>query len=167
VQVVNSVSVSTISLSVDGQTVAQMAPPFNFPLDTRTMTNGAHTLLAAAQDAAGAAYSAAPVTMNVANPTVTPPVDTTPPIVTISNPRDGSRIKGPVGISVSATDNYGVAGVTLSLYIDGETKSITNVGLIKYTWNPRKVNPGTHTISARARDAAGNTASTSISVTTN
>ena len=167
VQVVNSVSVSTISLSVDGQTVAQMAPPFNFPLDTRTMTNGAHTLLAAAQDAAGAAYSATPVTMNVANPTVTPPVDTTPPIVTISNPRDGSRIKGPVGISVSATDNYGVAGVTLSLYIDGETKSITNVGLIKYTWNPRKVNPGTHTISARARDAAGNTASTSISVTTN
>ena len=53
-----------------------------------------------------------------------------------------------------------------SLYINGTLVSSATGGSLSYGWNTRKLKPGTHTVRATATDAAGNTSSSSVSVTT-
>jgi hypothetical protein len=68
-----------------------------------------------------------------------------------------------VTVSAKATDNVGVTSVTL--YIDNSAVATTNLGSISYKWNIKKVS-GSHTIYAKASDAAGNVGtSTTITVT--
>ena len=68
-------------------------------------------------------------------------------------------------VSVSATDNSGAAGISQTLYIDGTLKASGTGGSLAYRWNTRKVAAGTHTLQAVAKDAAGNTSTTSVQVT--
>jgi hypothetical protein len=89
--------------------------------------------------------------------------DTTPPTVSILNPAAGARVNGTVGINVKASDNVGVS--SLKLYIDGKLVGSGNTSSLSYSWNTRSIRNGTHTISSQATDAAGNSASRSISVT--
>jgi hypothetical protein len=91
--------------------------------------------------------------------------DTTAPAVTISNPADGARVSGTVGIRVSATDNSGSAGITQTLLINGKTITTVKGGSISFNWNTRRLTPGSYTIQAIARDAAGNSSSRSVTVT--
>lgn len=63
---------------------------------------------------------------------------------------------------VSASDNVGVTSTNLS--IDGALKATGNSSL-SYTWNSRKGAKGLDTVSAVARDAAGNTKSHAVQVT--
>ncbi|MBL1266151.1 Ig-like domain-containing protein, partial [Methylomicrobium sp. RS1] len=88
--------------------------------------------------------------------------DTTPPTVSILNPTSGAKVSGTVGISAKASDNVSIS--SLKLYIDGKLVSSGNTSSLSYSWNSRKASSGTHTISSTAADAAGNLASTSISV---
>jgi hypothetical protein len=94
---------------------------------------------------------------------VTP--DVTPPVVSVSSPVGGSTVSGVVGLSASASDDVGVIGVQFRL--DG-----VNVGAEVVTapwslsWDSRSVADGSHVVTAVARDAAGNSASSqSVSVT--
>ena len=91
--------------------------------------------------------------------------DTTPPTVSVTAPSTGSKISGSVTITANATDNVGVAGVQFK--VDG-----VNVGNEVTTssrsmaWNTMSSTDGTHTVTAVARDAAGNTqTSASVAVT--
>ena len=93
-----------------------------------------------------------------------PPPDTTPPTVSLTAPSAGSTVSGSsVTVSTNASDNIGVSGVQFLL--DG-----TNLGAedttspYSVTWNTTTATNGSHTLTARARDAAGNT-TTSSSVT--
>ena len=70
-----------------------------------------------------------------------------------------------VTISTSAADNSGATGITQLLYVDGTLVANGNGAGMSYKWNTRKAKVGLHTISAKARDAAGNTASTQVQVT--
>ena len=95
--------------------------------------------------------------------TVTPPpADTAPPVVSLSVPV--SPLSGAVSISATATDNVAVAGVQFKL--DG-----ANLGPEDTTapyaasWNTATATNAGHTVSAVARDAAGNTATASSVVT--
>ncbi|MGZ4959600.1 MAG: Ig-like domain-containing protein, partial [Methylomonas sp.] len=65
-------------------------------------------------------------------------------------------------INISATDNVGVQ--SLNLYIDGKLVSSSNSSALSYSWNTKKAKAGSHTLNAQAKDAAGNTGSTSITV---
>jgi len=67
-----------------------------------------------------------------------------------------------VTIAAKATDNVGVT--SLSVSVDGTVVSTTNLGSISYKWNTKKVAPGSHTITATAKDAAGNTGMSSVTV---
>jgi hypothetical protein len=99
------------------------------------------------------------------NPPPTPP-DTTAPSISLTEPANNANASGIISISASATDNVGVAGVQFKL--DG-----VNLGA-EVTTSPYTILldtgtliNGSHTLSAEARDAAGNrTASTSISIST-
>ncbi|HKS90763.1 MAG TPA: Ig-like domain-containing protein [Tepidiformaceae bacterium] len=88
--------------------------------------------------------------------------DTTPPVVTITSPANGATVASKVTIKASATDNVGVVSLTVS--IDGAVVATTNTGSLSFNWNTRKAANGSHTIAATAKDAAGNQATTSITV---
>ncbi|MGZ5000794.1 MAG: M12 family metallo-peptidase, partial [Methylomonas sp.] len=90
-------------------------------------------------------------------------VDTTAPAVAISNPVSNAKVATPnQSINISATDNVGVQ--SLNLYIDGKLVSSSNSSALSYSWNTKKASAGSHTLNAQAKDAAGNTGSTSITV---
>jgi hypothetical protein len=113
-----------------------------------------------AYDAAGNVGTSSAVSVNVSNAAPLP--DTQPPVVTIASPANGATVSGNVAVSASATDNVAVSQV--SIYIDGALESTSAGSKDSYNWNTRKVNSGNHTIKATAWDAAGNSASTSITV---
>ena len=88
-------------------------------------------------------------------------IDTVPPSVAITAPAAGA-ISGTTTIAANATDDTGVAGVQFR--IDGASLG-AEVTAAPYSiaWNTSGVADGPHTLTAVARDAAGNTA-TSASV---
>jgi thermitase len=69
-----------------------------------------------------------------------------------------------VTVSTSADDDSGAAGIRQFLYVDGVLVAQGTGSSMAYSWNSRKAAKGTHTIQATAKDAAGNTSTTSVSV---
>jgi thermitase len=108
------------------------------------------------------------VEVNVSNPitTLTTTSDTTLPQVSIINPVPGS-VADNVTITVNASDDSGASGIALAIYIDGSLKETGNGSTLSTRWNtrPKSIKAGAHTIKAVARDAAGNTAFTTVEVT--
>jgi hypothetical protein len=157
----DNVGVSQVELWKDGALFATDASsPYAFLWGTTTDPNGSHTLETHASDAAGNVGVSSAVTVYVNNIP-----DTIVPIVTIMQPANNSTLpsKGTVTISASASDNVGVT--QLNLFFDGTIrKSCLGTAICTYKLNTNKVKPGTHTISARASDAAGNAATASITV---
>lgn len=101
--------------------------------------------------------------------TATPsPSDTTPPLVNITSPANGSVVptKGSLSVRTTASDASGIA--TIIIAIDGKT-SKTCAGTTSCQTNiaVNKLSSGSHTITATAIDnsAKKNTSSTSIQVT--
>jgi hypothetical protein len=96
-------------------------------------------------------------------PVVPPPpvADTTPPTVSITAPLAGATIVGTNPLTASASDNVGVVG--LQFLIDGVNFSaeITAPPYATF-WNSTIVADGAHTVSATARDAAGNRATSAL-----
>ena len=91
--------------------------------------------------------------------------DTIPPKVSISTPLNGAMIKRGTKVTITATasDNVGVTKV--SFYVSNSLLSTDTMYPYSSTWNvPNKRNV-TYTLSAKAYDAAGNTAVSSIIVT--
>ncbi|MFH0929640.1 MAG: Ig-like domain-containing protein [Candidatus Moraniibacteriota bacterium] len=89
--------------------------------------------------------------------------DTIAPIANILNPADGATVSGIVSVKATATDNVDV--VLFELSIDGKKVASATTGTLSYNWNTKKASRGTHTIVAKAYDAAGNVGTTSITVT--
>ena len=91
--------------------------------------------------------------------------DTTAPTASIDSPLDGAVVTGSVVVSASATDKVGVARV--EFYLDGVFQSTDTTSPYQWAWNTAAVNDGSHTLQARAYDAAGNagaSATTSVTV---
>ncbi len=99
-----------------------------------------------------------PVTTTEPEPTPTPePEDTTDPTVSLTAPSDGATVSGTVSVSADASDDVGVAGVQFKL--DGsDLGSEDTTDPYGISWDTTTVTDGPHTITAVARDAAGNTA---------
>lgn len=90
-------------------------------------------------------------------------VDASAPTVSVTAPTASATISGTISVSASASDDIGVVGVQFKL--DGTNLGIEDT-LAPYTltWNSGVVGNGTHTLTAVARDEAGNT-TTSAGVT--
>lgn len=156
----DNIGVTRVELYAGGVLVASdTASPYSFSWDSRSRADGATSLVVKAYDAAGNVGSKT-LSVTVANSVTA--ADTTAPVVTIGNPKAGTTVKGNVGVTVSASDNVGVTST--SLYIDGSLKATGNSSL-SYSWNTRKGSKGLHTVSAVARDAAGNTKTQAVQVT--
>jgi YD repeat-containing protein len=101
-------------------------------------------------------------------PTQPPPtgsVDTTPPTVSVTAPAGGATVSGTsTQITATASDNVGVAGVQFQ--IDGANLGSEDVSApYSTTWNTTTTSNGSHTVTAVARDAAGNRQTASVTVT--
>src|SRR5438876_6262121 len=91
--------------------------------------------------------------------------DVTPPTVSITAPAAGATVLGTMTVSASANDNVGIVGVQFKL--DGINLGAEDTtDAYSISWNSALAANGTHTLTAVARDAAGNTAaSAAVSVT--
>ena len=158
----DNVGVTKVVLKANGIDVAtDTVGPFQFSWDTSKVANGMSSLVAVAYDAAGNSKASTTVSVNVANNVV---ADTTPPVVTIVNPSNGSRVSGMVAVGVSASDTAGSSTLQQTLYIDGKLVASGTGASLSYSWNTRKASAGTHTLQAVAQDAAGNKTTASIQV---
>ncbi|MDO8231711.1 MAG: Ig-like domain-containing protein, partial [bacterium] len=91
--------------------------------------------------------------------------DITPPSVSLSAPITGTTVLGSVTVSASASDNIGVAGVQFKL--DGSNLGAEDTTApYSITWDTAATTNAAHTLTATARDAAGNTTTaTGVTVT--
>ena len=153
----DNVGVSKVEFYVDGALKATAASsPYSYSWDTTGAANGSHTVTAKAYDAAGNNASAS-ATVTVSN------ADTTPPTVSVSTPANGSTVSGTVSVQATASDNVGVS--TVEFLVDGALRSSDASSPYSYSWDTTGASNGSHTVAARARDAAGNTATSSVTVT--
>lgn len=91
--------------------------------------------------------------------------DTSAPSVTLTAPVPGTTVRDIVTLTADATDDVGVAGVQFKVDVaDLGPEDITNTYSV--TWDTTRVPNGSYTLTAVARDAAGNT-STAPPVTVN
>ena len=82
--------------------------------------------------------------------------DTQPPSISISSPSAGSTVKDLITATTSASDNVGVLGV--QFYVDGVASGAEDLAApFNFMWDTNVISNGTHTLTARARDRAGNT----------
>jgi chitinase len=93
--------------------------------------------------------------------------DTTPPAVSLSSPAGGATLSGTVTVSATASDAGGVASVTF--LVDGAAVGGADTSApYSVSWNTTTVGNGSHSLAARAVDAAGNSAtSAAVSVNVN
>lgn len=92
--------------------------------------------------------------------------DTTAPVVNITAPVQNAVLTGTTNVLVTATDDAQVLGVQLS--VDGTLLgSELTTAPYTYAFNTTTLTNAVHTISAKARDAAGNVTTATTAVTVN
>ena len=153
ITVTTSVSANTISvqLKADGANVgaAVASAPFPLSLDTTTLANGNHSLTAVASDSAGQTTTSAAVSIKVSN------TSGTPPSVSITSPSSGATVSGTIAVTTNVSANT----ISVQLKADG-----ANVGAavtsapFSLSLNTTTLANGSHTLTAVASDAAGQTA---------
>jgi len=94
-----------------------------------------------------------------------PSPDTTPPTVSITSPASGDTVSGTITVTATASDNRGVAGVQFQVDgVNGGGEDTT--APYSNPWDTTGSSNGSHTLTAVARDAAGNrTTSSPVTVT--
>ncbi len=87
--------------------------------------------------------------------------DTTDPTISLAAPAAGATVSGTISVTATASDNVGVVGVQFKR--DGVNLGTEDTTAPYSTsWNTTAVANGSHTLTATARDAAGNTKTASV-----
>jgi hypothetical protein len=160
-------SASTDNVGVAGYRVfrngSQIATPAGTAYaNTNLAASTPYTYAVAAFDAAGN-VSAASASVQATTLAIPPP-DTNAPTVTLTAPTNGATVAGMVTISANTTDNVAVVGVQFKVDSVNQGAEVTALPY-QTVWNSVAVTNGIHTLSATARDAAGNGATASVTVT--
>jgi hypothetical protein len=92
-------------------------------------------------------------------------LDLTPPTVSITSPSNGTSVSGSISVTVTAADNVKVSSVSLN--VDGALIDSLTTTPYNFSWNSSSVANGTHVLAATAKDAAGNSASSGITIAVN
>ena len=128
--------------------------PYTFNWNSTTVTQGAHTLYAIAQDTAG---------LRTTSVTIAITVDNTAPTVAITSPANNAKVQtnSIVNINANASDNFGVVKVD---FFVGTTLTCT-ITSAPYTcvWQVPNQRANFH-LKATAHDVAGKTTTHTISV---
>jgi hypothetical protein len=144
----DNVGVTMVEFYIDGALKASSnVSPFSASFDSTTLSNGSHSLVAKAYDAAGNVGTSAAVAFSVNN---APAADTIAPTVSASE----SGTSGTVTFSANASDNVGVSKV--EFYVDGALKGTDTTSPYSMTYDSKLLTNATHALTAKAYDAAGN-----------
>jgi YVTN family beta-propeller protein/VCBS repeat-containing protein len=132
--------------------------PYSVSALTTAAEDGTYVLTAIARDAAGNLTTSAPVTIIV---------DNTAPTVALTAPADGATVSGTVTLSAIAADNVEVAGV--QFHANGvEVEAEDTADPYSVSWDTTALTNGSYTLTAVARDTAGNTTTSApLTVTVN
>ena len=157
----------TVPLADDGVYPDLAAGDSVFSGSLRNASAGTYTLDVSAQDSLGnsGTIRVSGTFQLESGAPPPPPPDTTSPTVSLTSPSAGATFAGTVTVAASATDNVGVVGVQFRL--DGAILGVEDtVAPYSVSWNTTTASNGLHSVTAVARDAAGNTAtSAAVSVT--
>jgi hypothetical protein len=85
-----------------------------------------------------------------------------PPVVEITGPRDGASFRRILRMSASAKDDRRVARV--DFYVDNRLVDRDTTAPYRETWRVRRLGYGTHTVTAKAYDSAGQADADAVSV---
>ncbi|MEJ7807350.1 MAG: Ig-like domain-containing protein, partial [Telluria sp.] len=143
----DNVGVTMVEFYIDNVLKATSnVAPYSASINSTTLANGSHSLVARAYDAAGNVGLSAPVTFSVNNSTV----DTIAPTVTASE----SGTSGTITLSASASDNVGVSKV--EFYVDSVLKGTDTTSPYSMTLDSLTLSNASHALTAKAFDAASN-----------
>jgi hypothetical protein len=160
----DNIGVTGVQFLLDGTNLGaeDVSAPYSVSWNTTTIADGNHSLTARARDAAGNLKTSTAVVVNVLNN----PPDTQFPTVSITAPAAGN-VSGTINVNANANDNVGVVGVQFLL--NGANLGAEDLTApYSVSWNTTTVGNSNDTLTARARDAAGNTTtSTNVVVTVN
>ena len=161
VLVSTSVSTGTVTVQfkVDGANSgsAVNSAPFELSLDTTKLQDGSHSLTAVASDSSGQTGTSAAVAFTVKN--------TSAPSISIASPAAGATISGSVAVATTVSANT----TKVQFKVDGADEGAVDTGApFTLALNTAILSNGSHTLTAVAGDAAGQTAtSASVKVTVN
>jgi hypothetical protein len=143
----DNVGVSNVEFYVDGVLKASSnVAPYSATLNSATLANGSHSLVAKAYDAAGNVGTSGAFAFSVNNAAS----DTAAPTVSASE----AGASGTITLSATASDNVGVSKV--EFYVDGALKGSDTTAPYSMTLNSTTLANGSHALTAKAYDAAGN-----------
>ena len=148
----DNVGVSSVEFFIDGVSRgSDTTSPYSLGFNSTTLANGTHSLTARAVDAAGNSTTSSAVSFSVSNTTA----DTTPPSVSASV----TGTSGTITLNATASDNVGVSSV--EFFIDGVSRGSDTTSPYSLGFNSTTLANGTHSLTARAVDAAGNSTTSS------
>jgi GH18 family chitinase len=161
----DNVGVTSVQFLLNGTALgaAVTAAPYSRSWNTTTGANGSYEISAIARDGSNNTATSK-VTVTVSNAAPPPPSDLILPVVSVTSPLAGARISGTVNVTATASDNVGVASVQFLLNGTALGAALTAAPYSR-SWNTAAGSNGSYEITAVARDAAGNTASSKVTVT--
>lgn len=152
----DATGVKRVEFYIDGSLRASLTQaPYQFTLDTTTLTDGPHRLRAVAVDVAN----------NQSQILFDFMVDNTAPSLAIRQPSPGAQLSGVAQIGVDSTD-FGSGLSSVELYINGSFRvSFPPPGpSFSYDWDTTTVIGLNHTIRVVSRDVVGNTTERTVEV---
>ncbi|MGZ9042866.1 MAG: Ig-like domain-containing protein [Telluria sp.] len=155
----DNVGVTLVEFYVDNVLKASSnVAPYSAVINSATLSNGSHSLVAKAYDAAGNIGSSTAVNFSVNNVAA----DTIAPTVSASE----SGASGTITLSATASDNVGVSKV--EFFVDSVLKGTDTSSPYSMALNSATLANGSHSLTARAFDAANNnTTSSPVSFSVN
>ena len=146
-------NIDTVTVEVNSgppQLLALTGNNFSGPV---TLSPGSNTLTFHAVDKAG----------NTGSLTRSVLLDLELPAVAITAPQVGGVISGVVTVTAEASD--AASGITsVTLYVDAQAQATLNQPLFNFTLDTSTFASGTHTLTVKAKDKAGNESEASVSV---
>jgi hypothetical protein len=152
VNATDNVAVAGVQFMLNGSNLGpeDLTAPYSFSWNSRTVANGTYILTAKARDAAGNITTSNELSITVSNPP-----DTEAPTVSIISPT-ARLISHTINVIAKSNDNAAVVGVQFLLN-GSELGSEDLNSPYSFSWNTLTVANGNYRLTAKSRDAAGNT----------
>ncbi|HUR82725.1 MAG TPA: Ig-like domain-containing protein, partial [Thermoanaerobaculia bacterium] len=152
----DNIGVTKVEFLLDGVLQStDTTSPYAWTWTSTGSSDGAHTLVAKAYDAANNIGTSSSVNVTV---------DNAAPATSITAPAAGATVSGTASVTANASDNIGVTKV--EFYLDGVLQSTDTTSPYAWTWNTTTATNAAHTLSTKAYDAATNIGtSANVSVT--
>ncbi|WP_027463900.1 Ig-like domain-containing protein [Deinococcus ficus] len=152
----DNVGVSKIEFYLDGELVStDTAAPYSADLSFTAASNGEHTVVVKAYDAAG--------NVSTSSQTFTVNIDATKPSVSLQGAPVTLTEPGDVTLTATASDDQGV--IKVEFYDNGTLIATDTEAPYTTVRSYTAADNGTHTMIARAYDAQGNTADATTTIT--